>query len=161
MSTLSDSGGRYSVAGLPVWGVSAWLSTSSRESGYVQPCAAAPILMSSDTTTDFQLVSVADAAAGVATALVTSSESRAISGTVFEPTPNGRHPVQGAWVGWDADNVRADTRSDAVGHYALCGLPNTRVSLFAERVTASGPTFMPIEIWAEAGSNTLDIEFLK
>ena len=67
--------------------------------------------------------------------------SRTVSGLVFEATPTGRQPVEGASVGWEglSDTVLAETRSDGVGRYLLCSLPLGRTSgLFA--VKQGSPT---------------------
>jgi hypothetical protein len=65
----------------------------------------------------------------------TPPNSRVVSGTVFEITPDGRRqPVGNVWVGWEASgsgDLMAETRTDAAGHYRVCGLPRERISLSA------------------------------
>jgi hypothetical protein len=78
---------------------------------------------------------------------------------VFEITSNGRQPVRNVWVGWEAamDGLVAETRTDAAGHYRLCGLPRERINLSA--APAYGNVF---SAWVEAGSDaTVDIEIAR
>ena len=48
-------------------------------------------------------------------------------------TISGRQPVSNVWVGWEAamDGLVAETRTDAAGHYRLCGLPPEQITLLA------------------------------
>ena len=62
--------------------------------------------------------------------------TRTISGEVFQMLETGRHPLEGAWIGWDTGQrvndqavFAAFTFTDERGHYLLCGLPQTQLSL--------------------------------
>jgi hypothetical protein len=48
-----------------------------------------------------------------------------VSGVITEITANGRQPVQGAFVAFEAlmDFPAAVTFSDADGRYSMCGVP--------------------------------------
>ena len=88
----------------------------------------------------------------------TSPDSRIVSGPVFEITSNGRQPVRNVWVGYGAtgsDAAFAETRTDAAGHYRLCGLPKEeQISLVAV------PAYLSL-FYASAGPGSdaiLDIE---
>jgi hypothetical protein len=97
------------------------------------------------------------------TSLTSPPGARTIHGTIFETTADGRRPVPGAWVGWEAlfDTVVADIYSDADGHYTLCGLPETSLYLFAERVGATGPSYKPTEVSVGPSLRTVDIELTQ
>jgi hypothetical protein len=78
---------------------------------------------------------------------------------VFEVTAAGRHPIEGASVGYEGNNdiTSAWTFTDASGRYLLCGLPEGRLtSLFAVKNGYSRDS--PYRT-VEAGTDTmLDIE---
>jgi hypothetical protein len=70
----------------------------------------------------------------------TPPNSRIVSGMVFEITSNGRQPVRNVWVGWEASVMDAfvvETRTDAAGHYRLCGLSPERITLLAAPVNGN------------------------
>ena len=57
---------------------------------------------------------------------------------MFEIASKGRQPVRNVLVGWTApaaagldDFFMAETRTDAAGHYRVCGLPRERITLSA------------------------------
>jgi hypothetical protein len=76
---------------------------------------------------------------------------------VFEITENSRQPVRNVWVGWEGSgsgNLFAETRTDAAGHYRLCGLPKDRITVSA--APAYGNVF---HASADPGSDAIvDIE---
>jgi hypothetical protein len=87
-----------------------------------------------DATLDLTVSSTTDLAALNASTGLTPPNSRIVSGTVFEITSKGRQPVRNVWVGWEAsvmDGLVAETRTDAAGHYSLCGLSRERITLSA------------------------------
>ena len=104
--------------------------------------------------------STADLVALNASAGPTSPDSRIVSGTVFEITSNGRQPARNVWVGWEAsvmDGVVAETRTDAAGHYRVCGLPRERITLSA--APAYGNVF---SVSVDPGSDAIvDIEIAR
>jgi hypothetical protein len=92
------------------------------------------VAIEGDTTLDMTISSTADLVALNASTSPTSPDSRAVSGTVFEMTANGRQPVRNVWVGWEGsvmDGTVAETRTDDAGHYRVCGLPRDRITLSA------------------------------
>lgn len=97
----------------------AWV-TAGKE-GYVQQCPSATTI-ESDAIVDVRLTSVAN----LSIARPASNQNlRSLSGVVFETTPAGRRPVQGAGVAWETsfDGFVAWTITDGAGFYFLCDLP--------------------------------------
>jgi hypothetical protein len=88
------------------------------------------VTVENDTTLNVTISSTADLVALNASTGPTPPNSRIVSGTVFESTPDGRRPLRNVWVGWEASgsgDAFAETRTDAAGHYRLCGLPREKV----------------------------------
>ena len=114
--------------------------------------------MQADASLDLRLTSMANLSAARPPS---GPGSRTVSGVVFEDTPTGRQPVEGAWVGWETllDTVVAETRSDAAGRYFLCGLPLGRITgLFALKQGYSSVSYAS----AEAGTDAVvDIEITR
>ena len=137
--TPSDSDGRYVVSGLPSLGP-VWVSTAQTwgdafAAPYVHQCATT-VTIEGDAALDLSIASTRDLVALNASTGPASTESRIVSGRVFEITPNGRQPVENVWVGWEAsvmDGTVAETRSDAAGHYRICGVPRDPITLVAAR----------------------------
>jgi hypothetical protein len=138
--TPSDGAGRYTISGLPslgpVW-VVAWPDGDAFSAPYVHQCVTT-VTVEGDATLDVTVSSTTDLVALNASTGPTSPDSRIVSGTVFEITSNGRQPVRNVLVGWTApraagvdDLFMAETRTDAAGHYRLCGLPRERITLSA------------------------------
>ena len=161
--TPSDGDGRYSLSGLPSLGP-VWVSTAQTwgdafSAPYVHQCVTS-VTLEGDATLDMTISSTADLVALNASTGPTSPDSRIVSGTVFEITPNGPQPVKNVWVGWEAsvmDGVVAETRTDAAGHYRLCGLPRERITLSA--APAYGNVFYAA---VDAGSDaSVDIEIAR
>jgi hypothetical protein len=133
----SDGAGRYIVSGLPSLGP-VWVSTAQTwgdtfNAPYVHQCVTT-VTVEGDATLDLTIASTADLGALNAPTRPTSENSRTVSGMVYEITANGRQPLRNIWVGWEAsvmDGVVAETRTDAAGHYRICGLPRERITLFA------------------------------
>jgi len=153
-SGMTDAAGRYSIvvrrpeeAAATVWAV-------ARKNGYVQQCVASAT-MQADASLDVRLTSLANLSA---TRPQSGPGSRTISGAVFEATATSRAPIEGASVGWEGllDTVLAETRSDAAGHYLLCGLPLEQFpGLFALKQGYSGVSYVTVG----PGSNAnVDIE---
>src|SRR5262249_9564412 len=100
---------------------------------YVHQCVST-VSVDSDATLDLVVTSTADLAALNNSPVAAPPKSRAVFGSVYEVTPNGRQTAANIWVGWEAfmDTVMAETRTDSSGHYVLCGLPREKiVGLFA------------------------------
>jgi len=134
--TPSDDAGRYTISGLPSLGA-VWVSTAQTwgdafSAPYMHQCVTT-VTVEGDATLDVTISSTTDLVALNASTGPTSPNSRIVSGTVFEITSNGRQPVRNVWVGWEAamDGLVAETRTDAAGHYRVCGLPRERITLSA------------------------------
>ena len=135
-TTPSDAAGRYTISGLPALGP-VWVSTAQTwgdafSAPYVHQCVTT-VTLQGDATLDVTVSSTTDLVALNASTGPTSPNSRIVSGTVFETTSNGQQPVSNVWVGWEAalDGLVAETRTDAAGHYRVCGLPRERITLSA------------------------------
>jgi hypothetical protein len=136
-TTPSDGAGRYIIAGLPSRGP-VWVSTAQTwgdafSAPYVHQCVTT-VTVEGDATLDLTISSTTDLVALNLSSGPTPPNSRVVSGTVFEITPDGRQPVGNAWVGWEASgsgDLMAETRTDAAGHYRICGLPRERITLSA------------------------------
>jgi hypothetical protein len=114
----TDSAGHFSLSGVPV-GTALIFAAGS---GYRQPCAAV-FDVNGDTTHNVFLVSDPSL---VGSTLPGGMDTLPIlTGVVYESTPNGRVPVEGASIEVEAimDLVTATTLSDADGRYQVCGLP--------------------------------------
>jgi len=134
--TPSDSAGRYTISGLPSLGP-VWVSTAQTwgdafSAPYMHQCVTT-VTVEGDATLDIAVSSTADLVALNASTAPTPPNSRVVSGTVFEIASNTRQPARNVWVGWEAamDGLVAETRTDAAGHYRLCGLPRERITLSA------------------------------
>jgi hypothetical protein len=134
--TPSDDAGRYTISGLPSLGP-VWVSTAQTwgdafSAPYMHQCVTT-VTVEGDATLDVTVSSATDLVALNASTGPTSPNSRFVSGTVFEITSNGRQPARNVWVGWEAamDGLVAETRTDAAGHYRVCGLPLERITLTA------------------------------
>ena len=162
-ATPSDSDGRYVVSGLPSLGP-VWVSTAQTwgdafSAPYVHQCVTT-VIIEGDAALDLSISSTRDLVALNASTGRASPDSRVVSGSIFEITPNGRQPVENVWVGWEAsvmDGTVAETRSDAAGHYRLCGLPRESITLVAVR--RYGQVFYAA---VDAGSDAMvDIEITQ
>jgi hypothetical protein len=118
------------------------------------------VTVEGDASLDVTISSTTDLVALNASTGPTPPNSRIVSGTVFETTSNGRQPVRNVWVGWEAsvmDGVVAETRTDAAGHYRICGLPGERITL-----SAVAPYGKVSYAWADPGSDAIvDIEIAR
>lgn len=126
---LTDGAGRYRMTDLPS-GANLWFQVY--KDGYVQQCAALSLMIQGDLTMDLGLVANSNLTASVTQ--TASPGLRSVSGTIVEITPTGKAPVAGAFVDFEPleDLNVANTRSDASGRFALCGLPqNDSVTLGA------------------------------
>ena len=138
--TPSDDAGRYTISGLPSVGP-VWVVASPDGDAFSAPYAhqcVTTVTVEGDATLDVTVSSTTDLVALNASTGPTSPDSRIVSGTVFEITSNGRQPVRNVLVGWTAtaaagldDFFMAETRTDAAGHYRLCGLPREPITLSA------------------------------
>jgi len=139
--TPSDGAGRYTISGLPSLGP-VWVSTAQTwgdpfSAPYMHQCVTT-VTVEGDATLDVTVSSTTDLVALNASTGPTPPDSRTVSGTVFEITSNGRQPVRNVLVGWTPpaasgldDFFMAETRTDAAGHYRVCGLPRERITLSA------------------------------
>ena len=160
--TPSDGAGRYTISGLPSLGP-VWVSTAQTwgdafSAPYMHQCVTT-VTVEGDATLDVTISSTTDLVALNASTGPTSPNSRIVSGTVFEITSNGRQPVRNVWVGWEAamDGLVAETRTDAAGHYRVCGLPRERITLSA--ASAYGNVFSAS---VDPGSDAIvDIEIAR
>jgi hypothetical protein len=170
--TPSDRDGRYTISGLPslgpVW-VVAWPELWDPFSApYVHQCVTT-VTVEGDATLDVTVSSTTDLVALNASTGPTPPNSRIVSGTVFEITSNGRQPVSNVWVGWAAvsgldDSFMAETRTDAAGHYRLCGLPRERITLSAWSLPLAPASAYPNVFYAsvDPGSDAVvDIEIAR
>jgi hypothetical protein len=137
---VRDGAGRYTISGLPsvgpIW-VVAGPDGDAFSAPYVHQCVTT-VTVDGDATLDVTVSSTTDLVALNASTGPTSPDSRIVSGTVFEMTSNGRQPVRNVLVGCTApaaagldDFFMAETRTDAAGHYRLCGLPPEQITLLA------------------------------
>lgn len=145
---MTDAAGRYKVAGLPegetVWAI-------ARKDGYLQQCIAT-VTTQANASLDVRLTSIANLSAARP---LSGPGSRTVSGAVFEATPTGRQPVEGASVAVYSEALLyygeyvAFTRSDTAGRYLLCGLPEGRIpGLYAEKQGYRG--FVSVEPGSDA-----------
>jgi hypothetical protein len=165
----TDASGHYQLFlyffGTPVQ-PTLWAETYA--DGYVQQCAAKTTMIGTSATLDVRLTSIAN----LSTARPRSaSDSRTVSGIVFETTATGRQPVQGATVAWSPTFDEADgeayTLTDAAGFYLLCGLPQTRIAGtdlgFPDGLFAFKDGYRSVLPVVEAGTSDviMDIELKK
>lgn len=143
----TDASGRYRIADAPEHHDTVYLR--AWKDGYVQQCAAAAIL-AGDTSADLTLTANADV---VIAGLPALPKSRQIGGTVYTMKDSERQPLVGASVGWEMslDTVVADTVTDSLGRYRLCGLPTDRVSgLYAVKVGTLAPVYIEVAAGSDA-----------
>lgn len=160
--TPSDSGGRYTITGIPA-DFGSFTATANGGMKYAQQCVTT-VTLHSDANQDITLTSLQNLAAGNSLRPPHVAGTRTISGIVFEITAGGRQPIEGASVGFTVDPSGdvdgAWTLSDASGRYLLCGLPEGRLtSLYALKNGYSRN-----DLWksVDAGSDTtLDIELKR
>lgn len=161
-ATPSDAAGRYSISGLPSLGP-IWVSTAQTwgdafSAPYVHQCVTT-VTLEGDATLDMTVSSTTDLVTLNASTGPPPPNSRTVSGTVFETTSNGRQSASNVWVGWEAvmDGLVAETRTDAAGHYRVCGLPRERITLSA--APAYGNVFYAS---VDPGSDAIvDIEIVR
>ena len=156
-SGMTDAAGRYRIdirrpeeASATVWAI-------ARRDGYVQQCVATTT-MQTDTRLDLRLTAMANLSAARPPS---GPGSRTVSGVVFEATPTGRQPVEGAGVGWETllDFVVTETVSDAAGRYLLCGLPLGQiVGLFASKRGYGNASYASVE---PGIAGAVDIEIIR
>ena len=121
---LSDAEGRYELNNLPE---GAELQLQVYKDGYVQQCAAPPLVIGGQMRLDVQLVARASVSASADTVPPSAPGFRLISGVVYEVTNDGRRPAPDAFVDYEPidDFPAAITRTDAAGRFLLCGIPQT------------------------------------
>jgi hypothetical protein len=163
-SAMTEGSGRYRILVLSLpdrSGVSdeaptVW--TSASKEGYVQQCAAPAITTKADAVLDLTLTRITDLSTSRP---ISRTDSRTVSGVVFEATPTGRQPAESAPVFWEDfyDGwFNAETRTDAAGRYLLCGLPRRRISV----LWAFKPGYTSDSVSVEAGSDAVvDIEIRR
>ena len=118
---FSQANGEYVLTNLPG---GARVQVEVYKDGFIQQCAAPPMVMSSDATIDTQLVS-RDNLSASPEGVTPTPGLRFITGVVYENTPAGKAPVAGAWVDYEptTEVFAAATYSDSEGRYMLCGIP--------------------------------------
>jgi hypothetical protein len=133
---LSDAQGRYELAGLPG---GADLQVQVYKDGYVQQCAAPPLVVGGEMQLDLQLVARAHVSASRASVPPSPFGLRFVTGVVYELTNDGRRPAPDAFVDYEPieDSPAALTRTDAAGRFLLCGIPEARTVTIS---TALGPS---------------------
>jgi hypothetical protein len=108
--------------------------------GYVQQCAAPPIVIQGDAAIDLELVSRASV---TPTGKQSAPGFRTVTGTVVEMTETGVQPMTGIYVGFgidpSGDVSAAVTYTDSSGRFALCGLPADE-PVWIGAGTGAGPT---------------------
>ena len=156
--SITDAAGRYRIAGLPMprEGITFW--AIARKDGYVQQCVETATTQA-DASLDLRLTSIANLSAARPRS---GPGSRTVSGAVFEMTPTGRQPVEGASVAYSEGSLYyedvAFTTSDPTGRYLLCGLPEGR--LWGLHATKQGYSISNVSV--QAGSDAIvDIEIRR
>jgi hypothetical protein len=150
----TDEQGHYRLAGL-VSGARVRLLVS--KNGYVQQCAAAPLVIQGDSAIDLGLVSRANLTASIAHA---PSGFRTVSGTIVEVTSSGKQPVAGAYVAFHEateDVSVAETYSDAAGRFALCDLPGTEAVSIGAYLGGSTATLRAVYILVPPAQSDIEI----
>ena len=133
----TDAQGRYRLGAMPPGARVRLLVTKQ---GYVQQCAAAPVVVQDDAAVDLELVSRTNVTAA---SRQSAPGFRTVTGTVVEMAATGLQPMAGIYVGFvidpSGDVSAAVTYTDSKGRFALCGLPaNEPVQIAAG--TGAGPT---------------------
>jgi len=123
-SVLSDSEGRYVVGEVPHQHSVVLKAEFPYATGRLQPCAAA-LTMDADARLDVELVASPRTPR-------TIQGSPTISGVVYETSAEGRRPLAGADVGyeagcWTGEFPSAWTKTDLNGRYELCRLPSVEI----------------------------------
>jgi hypothetical protein len=118
----TDAQGRYQVGALPL---GALVRLLVGKQGYVQQCAAPPMVIQADASVDLELVARADL---TASSRQSAPGFRTVTGMVGEMTATALQPVAGMYVGFHVDPSgdvsAAFTFTDSSGRFALCGLPS-------------------------------------
>jgi len=157
-SATTDSAGRYRIdIRRPEEAPATTLWAIARKAGYVQQCVATTT-MQTDASLDLRVTAIANLSAARP---LSAPGSRTVSGVVFETTPEGKQPVEGASVGWEAllDTVVSETRSDAAGRYLLCGLPLGRIGgVFAQKTGYRDVSYASVEPGSDA---VVDMEITR
>jgi len=149
---LTDPAGKFELSGLPS-GVEIQLEVW--KTGYVQQCAAPPVVMSNDVTVDAQLVAIENISSSNAPS-PTQNGFRAVIGTVVEVVNGEKRPIPSAIVDYEPimDSPAAITHADSQGRFLLCGIPEDRpAEILASRgsgkvgdVTVAAGVHTPVEI---------------
>ena len=146
----TDAQGRYQVGALPL---GALVRLLVGKQGYVQQCAAPPMVIQADASVDLELVARADL---TASSRQSAPGFRTVTGMVGEMTqpPSNRWPGC-TWVScrpfWDVS--AAFTFTDSSGRFALCGLPsNEPVGIGPEM--AAGTNSLPCRRARKAASRS-------
>jgi hypothetical protein len=136
----TDELGRFELPGL-VPGAS--LQVMAFKDGYFQQCA---VEIRVGETAQLELPLVADANLSSSKDFVppSPSESRIVTGVVYERTTQGRRAVAHRPVFYDFGlDPAAGTRTDDQGRFLLCGLPRTRTVSIVEAVGLAFATVPP------------------
>ena len=126
LASTTDEKGHYQISSLQD-GFRSWITASTM--GYLQPCAA-QITLHGNTTVNLQLVPASALSASSDAGSNRVPGTRNVTGVVYRVAADGKHPVPGVFVAFDAmsdiylDPVYVSTTiSDSTGRYSLCGLP--------------------------------------
>ena len=116
---------RNALTDLPA-GVTVYLQ--SFKEGFYQQCVGPQFTVTADTSIDLRMVSADSLATSPA-----QVPGRAVTGTIYRTTPEGREPVPDAFVDYETIDgfVSASTKADSSGRYLLCGLPQGPVTIGA------------------------------
>jgi hypothetical protein len=151
---LSDAEGRYELSHLPE---GAELQLQVYKDGYVQQCAAPPLVVGGQMRLDLQLVARANVSASGDTVPPSAPGFRLISGVVYELTNDGRRPVPDAFVDYEPsdDSPAAITRTDAAGRFLLCGISQTRMVTIGASISLNRVTYQRVPPGPDAN---IDVE---
>lgn len=159
----ADSIGRFKISNLPL----AEIKLTAWADGFDQPCARVVNLRTPSDTASIELVSRLRPMPELAT------DPPVVKGVVYETTPQGRHPIPGAWVyldQWD-DQLSATTTTNDKGEYAICRVPYAILAPsivvvmhgfndgYRELFTCAGSSC--VSLFADQEVLTLDIELTR
>lgn len=119
----TDAQGRYQFGRMPS---DAHVRVTAYKEGYVQQCAAGPMVIHSDISVDLELISRTNITAA---SRPSAPGFRTVTGIVGEMTAVGLEPMAGisvaSFIDPSGDAPAAATFTDLTGRFALCGLPGS------------------------------------
>jgi hypothetical protein len=142
-SSTTDEKGHYQISSLPD-GLHYWVIAEA--TGYLQPCAA-QLTLHGDTTVNLQVVPSSALSGSSDAGFTRVPGTRNVTGFIYRVAADGKHPVPGVFVGFDAlSDIGlspldvSSTITDSTGHYALCGLPMNEAIYIEALVMGGGLT---------------------